>query len=169
MKHCQICGSPANDNDSACPSCGAPFPRNDQTNMPVQGNYQPYGAAPQPKATSIKEFLKLSENKKMRRELNSCAIICYVCAGITLILGLFVLQNPYSLIDVALLIGLGLGIHLARSRVCAVTLCAYAAVNMIITFIESGRFGGYLILIAGIYSIVYTFKLNKLWTQYQQQ
>ncbi len=171
MKNCPQCGKAANDSEKFCALCGATF--SEYGNAPVNGVYAyqnagPYGNAPLTKAATKQEFLKLDGNKKIRKELNSSAILCYVCAGITLILMYVFIGNVYSLIDVALLIGLGLGIHLKQSKVCAVALCSYAAVNMLYCLIVLRIFGGYLILIAGIYSVIYTFKLDKLWKQYQQ-
>ncbi|MCR5635978.1 MAG: hypothetical protein K6F76_02200 [Clostridiales bacterium] len=172
MKNCPQCGKAANDNEKFCTLCGATFSENG--NAPVNSvcsyeNAEPHGTFQLPKATTKQEFLKLDENKKIRRELNTSAVICYVCAGITLMLMFVFLGNVYSLIDVALLIGLGLGIHIKQSKVCAIVLCSYAAVNVLYSLIVLRAFGGYLILIAGIYSIIYTFKLDKLWKRYQQE
>ena len=73
------------------------------------------------KAATKKEFLKLPENKKYRKEINGAAIICYVCAGITL-LAVLATGALSSIVDAAILVGLGLGIHLAQSKVCAILL-----------------------------------------------
>ena len=70
---------------------------------------------------------------------------------------------------VALLIGLGLGIHLKQSRACAVAPCVIGVINVIVGIATSGTPSGYLVLIAGILAIVYTFKLEKAWQQYQAQ
>lgn len=119
------------------------------------------------KAETKKEFLELPQNSKIKKELRSNAIICYVCAGISLALALFVLKQPTILIDVVLVLGLALGIHLKQSRVCAVLLCAYAVVNAIFGYVQNGKVSGYLILLAGIYSVITTFKIDKLWKSYR--
>ena len=48
----------------------------------------PYGntyGAPQRAATK-KEFLAFPENQKMKKEINTAAILCYICAGITFLI-----------------------------------------------------------------------------------
>lgn len=74
-----------------------------------------------------------------------------------------------GLIDVAILVGLGVGIHLKQSKVCAIILLVYAVVNAVLVTMQSGTFGGWLPLIAGIYAVIYTLKLDKAWKAYQQR
>ena len=170
MKYCSSCGQPCEDAQKFCNNCGAPFPAEQALDpaepAPVSA---PQYVSPAPRATTKKEFLALPENEKLRKDLRSTAIICYVCAGITAVLGMAVLQNPYVLIDVVILIVMGLGIHLAQSRACAVILCAYAVINMIYSLATTGRMSGYLVVLAGVYAVIHTFKAEKLWKQYQQQ
>lgn len=118
-----------------------------------------------PKAATKKEFLKLPENTKMRREINGAAIICYVCAGITLLVALGS-GSLASILDVLILVGLGLGIHLAQSKACAILLTIYASISVLITLIAYGRLAGWLPLVAGIAALVYTVKLSKAWKAY---
>lgn len=180
MKTCPSCGAACNDNEKFCGSCGYSFLENgsvsSQPYAPAENAY-PQPAAPvypdyaQPaapaKVATKKEFLKLPENKKTRSELNGAAIVTFVCAGITLIAGL-VSGNYGILLDVAIMVGLGLGIMLSASRVCAVLLLAYGVLNVVIGLITTGTPSGYLILIAGILAVIYAFKAEKLWKQYQQ-
>ena len=169
MKTCQFCGQTCEDSQKFCNNCGAPF-----QDAPVYG--QPQGAmtAPPeqwistPRVATKKEFLALPENKKVRSELTGAGVICYVCAAITAIAGLALLNNPYVLLDAVIVAGLGLGIHLAQSRACAVILCVYAAINLIFSVVTTGAPGGYLVVIAGVFAVIYTFKAEKLWQQYQQ-
>ena len=121
------------------------------------------------RVSTKKEFLELPENKALKRELVSDCVICYVASGISLILGVFVLEQPAILLDVLLVLGLGLGIHLTQSRVCAVILCVYAVINSLIGMVQNGAFSGYWILFAGIFSVVATFRLDKAWKAYQQR
>ncbi len=138
-------------------------------------DYGAYGAGPTqtpwgtPVAATKKEFLDLPENAKLKKNIRSSAIVCYICAALTLVFGMFVLDSGLlSLIDVAILAGLGLGIQLSQSRVCAALLCVYAVINTIISLVSSGQISGYLIIIAGVYAMIYTFQLDKQWKVYQQ-
>ncbi len=121
-----------------------------------------------PKASTKKEFLQLPENQKLRGNIKGAGIICYVCAGITLLMAL-IAGNLFGIVDVLLLVGFGLGIHLAQSKICAILLTIYAAINVIIMVINYGTLGGWLVLLAGIYGVIYTTRLDKAWKAYQTQ
>ncbi len=168
MKYCGSCGQPSDDAAKFCESCGSPFPAD---NAPPASDPAPYVQSPvyTPRVTTKKEFLDLPENKKVKSEIKTAGIICYICAGITLLASFAMNTFPLALLDVAILVGLGLGIQLAHSRVCAIILTVYAASSMIIGLVQTGRPSGYLVLIAGIFAVIYTFKAEKLWKQYQQQ
>ncbi len=171
MKYCPSCGQPCDEAQKFCNNCGAPFSGNEQApqyaNAPVPTAYAPAPAEYAPRVTTKKEFLELPGNQNVKREIKTSAIICYVCAGITLAAGIALDGFPSVLIDVAILVGMGLGIHLAQSRVCAVILLLYSLVNMIYSIVVIGRPAGYLVVIAGVYAVIYTFKADKLWKQYQ--
>lgn len=139
-------------------------PQYSQQAPPPTGSFGSYG----PQATTKSEFLKLEENKKMRNMCNAAGIICYVAAGITL-LSIFLTSSWTSILDVGILVGLGLGIHLKQNRVCAIILLVYSIINTIYILIAMGTFGGWLIIVAGIYAVISTFNVDKQWKLYQQQ
>lgn len=132
-------------------------------------NEQPYETSEPiiPKAATRKEFLHLPENKKLRKNINAAGIICYVCAGITL-LATLAAGNLFGLLDVLILLGMGLGIHLKQSMACAIILTVYAAISFLLS-IAAGSAGGWLVLLAGIFGIVYIASLNKAWKAYQAE
>lgn len=76
--------------------------------------------------------------------------------------------NVFGILDVAIVVGLGLGIQFAKSRVCAVILGVYSVFNLIYMIVLTGRPGGWLIIICAVYAIMYTFKYQKAWNAYQQ-
>ncbi len=104
----------------------------------------------------------------MKSEIKASAIIAYICAGVTLLVTL-VSGNMFSLLDVVILLVLGLLIHLKQSRACAIILLVYSLINVVYTIISTQSFGGYLIVIAGIFAVIYTFKFDKAWKAYQAQ
>lgn len=122
-----------------------------------------------PVATTKQAFLALPENASMKHELLTSAIICYVCAAISLVVLVIASNNYFGLIDIAALVGLGLGIHLKQSKVCAIILLVYAVINAVFVTVQNGTLGGWLPLIAGICAVIYTFKLDKAWKAYQQR
>ena len=152
MIHCPNCGRYNEDGNQFCTGCGTRF--------------DPFVISQ--KVATKKDFLKLPVNKKMRSELISDAVICYIAAALSLLIWLFLAKDPLLLVSALLLLGLGLGIHLTQSKVCAVILCTYAVVNTIYGLAQNGKFSGYLLLIAGIYSVITTFKVDKAWNEYQQ-
>ncbi len=127
-----------------------------------------------PRVNTKKEFLNLPANAKLKKELSAAAIICYICAGLTLLLSFALgsqVEGPVdytsTIISVAIILGLGLGIHLKQSRLCAVLLLIVSIGSTVITFIQTQQFGGWLVIVAGVIAVIYTFQLEKKWKEYQ--
>ena len=176
MKYCPNCGQPVEEGTKFCATCGAPIqaaqtpvqqPVQTPVQQPVQQPTFPGAAAPQ-KAATKKEFLELPENAKLKKEINTSGIFCYVCAALSVVVGVLLAGNYAVLLDAVILIGLGLGVHLAKSRVCAIILLVYSVFNVVYLLVSTGRFGGYLIVIAAVYAVINTFKLEKAWKAYRQ-
>lgn len=167
MKQCPKCGQFFDDSASFCSACGAALDGGSQgvgfTPEPISWPGQP---APR-KAATKQEFLKLPENKKMKNDILATAIVSYVFAGINAVVRVGMQGDLVAIIDVLLLIGAGLGIQLKQSRVCAILLCVDGAISVLVGLLATGTPYGYLILIFGIFAIIYTFKLDKAWKQYQ--
>ena len=193
---CQSCGTQYPDNFRTCPNCGAPAPMPNQ--RPYNGQPNPYNGQPQfnnaqqnpyngqPQFNNAQQYpygnpyaapnqvpQGMSKHyhsplcKKYRGNIIASSVIIYICVGINLLLIAF-LHTYTSLIDVAIMLGLGLAIHLAQSRVCSILLCVYGVINTIYVFLSSGTFGGWLILVAAIYAIVATFQYQSVWNKYSK-
>ena len=142
---CGNCGNQFQGGGAFCPHCGAP----------VQAAPVCAPAAPMNK----KEFWN-SLGKKERSNIMSAAIMCYISAGLTMILGL--IGGDYLVvIEVLLLAGLGLWLQLSKSTVAAWFITVYAAINTTIMLVTTGTPGGYLVLIAGVCAIIGCRKFNK--------
>ena len=95
------------------------------------------------------------------------AILCYISAAITTAAALAsttvgsVTFSPLNLLDVVLILVLGLLIHLKQSLPAGIILLAYSVINVIIMSIMFGKFGGWLLLVAGGLAFYSTYKLNK--------
>lgn len=174
---CEKCGQWIEDGSKVCTNCGNPV---NVSNAQGAGNAanaqgQPgvgavntvpgaaangmggYAAQPMTKA----EFYKHPNVSYARTQIRAAAIISYVVAGISLVLG-----GIGLIIDALLIVGLGLGIQLGRSRVCSVILTVYGVWNTIYITVTTGRLGGWWILLAGIYAVIYTFKYQGAWAEY---
>ena len=139
-----------------------------QPAQPIQGTNAAYAQTAPKTATTKKEFLKLEENKKLYKSCQASAVFCYCCAAFLLIKCL-IQKDWFSIADVIIIIGLGLGIHFKQSRVCAIILLVYASISTTYTLITNGLPGGLLLLAAGIFGVIYTFSIHNKWKEYQQQ
>lgn len=151
---CSRCGTELESNALVCPNCGQAVP--DESRMQEQ-----YGGRPLTK----KEFSDLPEMKPCKSNINTCGIVLYVFGVINMVLQLAMQTLP---IDGIFLILLGLGIHLGKSRVCAILCTIFGGLNVIYMIVLTGRIGGWWILLVGIYAIIYTFKYHSEWKKYQK-
>ena len=157
---CPVCSQVIPDGSATCPVCGAALTAQQPVaQQPVA--QQPVMQQPAQMPANVKQFVKamsqFPEIKKIGSEINVCAIVSYIVAGLSLVLGL-VVGNYGIILDVLIVAGMGLWLQLGYSRAAAIILLVYAALNCIITTISTGSFSGYLILILGIFSVIYTFK-----------
>ena len=113
---------------------------------------------------SLREFAAFPENKSARGLILAGAILCYVSAGITTLV--LVPNQPSALVDVIILLGIGLWVHLSKSKASGVVLLVYGVLNTLIMTILTHSFSGWLILLAGILASVGTSKLNDAWKRY---
>lgn len=161
---CEKCGQWIEDGSKVCSNCGAPVNvGNTQNTVTAAGsaeNAAPAGGQP---ALTKKEFYMHPNISYARSQIRSAGIICYVVAGISL-----VFSGIGAIIDVLLIVGLGLGIQLGKSRACAIILTVYGVINTIYMTIMTGSLSGWWSLLAGIYAIIYTFKYQSAWAEYQK-
>lgn len=167
---CPSCGTTLEEGATRCSFCGAAVQPGRKQDAPW--SQAPGQAAPAPFAAgeiTRNEFYRSYASNKVRKNIKSSAILCYVCAAITAIAGFVLLQNPMVLVDVAIVLVLGLGIHLKQSRVCAILLLAYSVLSCLLTIISYGKASGWLIILAGVYAVINTFALEKEYRAYQNQ
>ena len=132
---------------------------------PGQGAYEIPNRIPQ--GLDYLGFTELEEVKKEAGRMKTAGILCFVSAGVTALLGLFL--GYYSIfLDVAILVILGFFIMKRKSFVASVLLCVYAAFNVIVSLMQDGSIGGVIVIIAAAYSIFASWKLRKAWKEYQQ-
>lgn len=154
--------------------------------MPTAANAYGESAGPvfQPGMTK-EEFDKHTNIVNVKKQISACGIACYIIAGANALLTLMeafsiagisvllVLMEVFSnVLGILLILGMGLGIHLAKSRVCSIILMVCATINVInvinATIANGGRITGWWVLVVGIYAIINTFKYQKAWAEYQQ-
>lgn len=161
---CKSCGRANEQGAKFCKSCGAPL----EGGVDVQQNnkvgyqqknmgYQQYDMSGNMNFGTTRmtkeEFNQCANIKTIIKNITIAAIITYVIGAISLITNVILGGNIFGLLDVIIVIGLGVGVHVAKSRACAVVLLVYSVFNMIYMLLLAGMPGGWLILVCGIYAI----------------
>ena len=113
------------------------------------------------------QFLKTEEMKPIKKQIISCAVICYVLAVISIAANYF-LNGELNLLDPIILVVFGLLIQLLQSRVAAILLTVYAVCNVVYMTISMGQLAGWWILIVAVYALINTFKFQKAWKEYKK-
>lgn len=171
---CNECGSKLTEGALFCSVCGRKCAEAETTSTshtqqsPQSSLQQPNAFAyntenPIPPAgypVSRKEFIDRYAQPSLRKNITSIAILCYVCAGLTFLVSC--LLNPSGIIDALVLAAFALGMHLAKSKACAILILILSIVEVILS-LASGSFPFWW-LIAGV-SAVITF--NKIDKQYK--
>ena len=145
---CSNCSKEIPDGSQVCPECGA-----------VQT-----ASEPTPKAATRKEFFDSVCPQKIRKEIKSAAIVLYICAAVTAIVQILGGMFP---LDGIIIAALGIWIQTKKSLAAAIIAVAYAVLSCVIIYIDTGAFGGWLILVGAIIALVYIVKGNKLWKEYK--
>ena len=112
------------------------------------------------------EFMKLPSMKKIRTDWNIAWIGLYVIIMGNMLAAL-ITGKLYVLIDVFLLVGLNLGIHIGFNRGCSIAVLVYAIYNFCYLLLAEGKLGGVLILFLGAWAIKATFAFHKEWNSYK--
>ncbi len=151
---CPTCGADVQPGQKYCPSCGT----QQKTDRPW-GNPSAPSIAVEDQDITKSEFCRSRASDKVRKNIRGSAILCYISAGVTAVFAL--LFNLFMLIDAVIVLGLGLAIHLKQSRVCSILLLVYGVVSCVTVLMETGRVSGWLVILAGVFAVIYTFQLEK--------
>lgn len=85
---CVVCGAELAENALLCPKCGSVVRREDAVRQQAAS-----------RQLTKKEFYDLPGMKSLRNNIKSCAVVLYVCAGITTLVGLFEWGQNSALAD----------------------------------------------------------------------
>lgn len=107
-----------------------------------------------------KEYIKNYADEKSIKDIKKAAIVGYVCSGITAVLG-FVMVNIGVIVEVLIMIGLLLGMHLGRKKWCAMTYLIIAILDCVVSMAFTGSPSGWLIIVAGIWAVNTFNKIDK--------
>ena len=163
---CKSCGRANELGARFCKSCGAPLESDES--MQQNNTYQSENVCQQNNQYVMPESMYSGTTRMTKKEFNECANIKSITKNITAAAIIAYVIGAITFIVNVVMAGLGLGIHLAKSRACAVIITAYSIINFIYVILLSGMPGGWLIIVCGVYSIIYTFKYQNAWNKYQQ-
>ena len=164
--YCTNCGTQMPAGTVFCAACGQKRQDTNVQNVAQQHahTFNTSAGTPQVPAgypISRKEFINQYAQLSIKRDIKSIAILCYVCAGLTFIVSC--IMSPIGIIDALALAGLALGMHLGKSRGCAIAIFVLSIIETILS-LTAGSFP-FWVLLAGIAALV-TF--NKIEKQYKQ-
>ena len=163
--YCPKCGKELENGIEFCPDCGAKI----EAQPEPANTYSAPQAAPDGDTAPVidrasvskKEYIEKYAPSALRKNINSMAIICYLCCAISVIGNLFILSNPLGLIDVAVLLALTLGVHLGKSKVCAIILLIVSIIECVFATISLGTPSGWWWIVASVSAVSSFVKLDK--------
>ena len=158
---CPKCGKELENDAAFCGYCGAQM-----KDPAVSGTYtQPAYANATPAidrgTVSKKEFIEKYASPALRKSINSMAITCYILAAVSAVFGIAWTHNFYALIDVVILLALTLGMHLGKSKICAIILLIVSIIECVLTTINMGMLSGWWWIIASASAVASFVRLDK--------
>lgn len=166
MEFCSNCGAPIPEGQSRlCPACGAAQPA--PAPEPVVRHSSARAIVEAPSGLTKREFFK--SYSPGAKKCFGAAIIGYISAGATAIAATGAVPgfDNSAFLDANLVLILSLLIHLLKSRVASVILLLCAILSVIIGFITSRTFYGWIIAVEGILAIIGSFSAAQEWKMYQ--
>ena len=104
-----------------------------------------------PEGITKKEYIRKYAGDTFKRQLRAVSIVGYFCAGLNAVFAWFL--YAYALIDVFLILGLTLGMHLGRSKGCAIALLVYSICSVVSSVLLDGSISGWLLLVLGVMAV----------------
>lgn len=131
------------------------------------GNNFSHNPVEQRKTITKDEYINNYADEKIIKNINIAAIVGYVCLGITAITGIIAL-NMAVLLEVIIMLGFLLGMHLGKKKWCAMVFMCIAILDCVVSLIFAGRPSGWMVIIAGIWAVNSFNKLDKAYSTFVQ-
>ncbi len=141
-----------------------PTPQQDAYAVPTMDAVPNRPMFPAGTAISKKEFIEKYAPVSFKSGIRNAAICAYICAGITAVYAL--ITSPWALIDAAVFLGLTLGMHLGKSKVCAILMLVVSIVECILGFVMTGTFTSFLWIAASVWAVSYFRKADKQYEEF---
>lgn len=153
--NCKSCGAQLQSGDRFCQFCGRPVESADTQEMADSRIQEPEMEPVDVVKVldmSKEEYRTVCKNKKYLKQINTAAIICYVCAGINLLLGILG-GSIFPLIDVVISVPLAILLQKKKNKGIAVALLVYGVATVLLNLVMNGQIAGWLWLVAGISAV----------------
>ena len=156
--NCKYCGAQLQPDARFCGSCGQPVAQAEVANtQEVVGSWI---QEPETEPVDVVRMLDMSKeayrtvckNKKYLNQIKTAAIICYICAGINLLLAI-IGGSILPLIDVAISVPLAILLQKKKNKGIAIALLVYGVSVVLINLVLNGQIAGWLWLVAGISAV----------------
>lgn len=167
---CPKCGKELENGAAFCGYCGASIPAQPQHGSYRQqsGSYvqQPFSktvsaASVNRQSVSKKEYIENYAPYALRKNIKNIAIVCYGLAAISAVSSIALTGSFMALIDVVVFVGITLGMHLGKSKICAILLLIFSIGECVLTTIMLGMFSGWWWIVLGILAVSTFVKLDK--------
>lgn len=156
--NCKCCGAQLQSETRFCGSCGQPVAQAEAANARevVGSRIQ----EPETEPVDVVRMLNMSKetyrtvckNKKYLNQIKTAAIICYICAGINLLIAI-IGGSVLPLIDVAISVPLAILLQKKKSKGIAIALLVYGVSAVMINLVLNGQIAGWMWLVAGVSAV----------------
>lgn len=155
--NCKYCGAQLQPGTRFCGSCGRPVEQESANTQDMVGSWI---QQPETDPVDVVRTLDMSKeayrtvckNKKYLNQIKTAAIICYICAGINLLLGI-IGGSFFPLIDVVISVPLAVLLQKKKSKGIAIALLVYGVSTVLLNLVLNGQIAGWLWLVAGISAV----------------
>lgn len=184
---CNKCGKELNSGDAFCTGCGtavniqntveqSAVNNDNQTQGTYYSTVQAEGPVNGPtigiptdidrKSVSKKEFINKYASPVFKKNINSISIACYALSAISVAVNLAMGSDFYFLIDTVVVLAVVLGMHLGKSKICAILLLVISIAECILSSISLGRPAGWWWIIISIYAVSSFKKIDKEYKEF---
>lgn len=114
------------------------------------------------KTVSKKDYINKYATAALRKNINSTAYLLYGLSVVSLIFNFIMAGFSWiTLAEIGVMVALIVGIHIGKSKVCAILLLIVSIAETVLTLVLSGQVAGWWWIIASIYAVSIFRKLDK--------
>ena len=109
---------------------------NPQQNTEPGRDAEGYKLLPEGVMVTKAEYRKEYAPAQLYKSIRGMCIALYIFLGLSAVLSFLV--NPFALVEIAVVIGLTLGVHLVKSKGCVIAILVYSCISCVVGIVTSG-------------------------------